>query len=229
MKRKGIMAGVKRRDFLATGMAAAGASLLPARAFAQAALDPRSRRILEIAQREVERAGPMLARHDVVGVLDFGIHSATQRFHFADLYSGTVRSFRVAHGSGSDTEGDGWLKRFSNVPGSDATSRGAYVTWEVYNGKYGPSVRLGGLDPENSRVLDRAVVMHPADYCTEAHVQQYGRLGRSNGCFAMSPADFPYALDRLSGGRLLYADSLSLGPTGERAENGRTPLSARYG
>jgi len=45
----------------------------------------------------------------------------------------------------------------------------------------------------------------------------------------MSPADFPYALDRLAGGRLLYADSLSLDASGERASNGRTPLSARYG
>jgi hypothetical protein len=224
------MHGVNRRDFLASGAMAAGAALLPAPVFAQPlGLDARSLRILEIARREVQRAGPLLAHRDVVGVLDFGIHSADQRFHFADLDNGRVRSFRVAHGSGSDPEGDGWLKRFSNVPGSDATSRGAYITWEVYNGKYGPSVRLGGLDPENSRVLDRAVVMHPADYCTEAHVQEYGRLGRSNGCFAMSPADFPYALDRLSGGRLLYADSLSLGPSGERASNGRTPLSARYG
>ena len=35
-------------------------------------------------------------------------------------------------------------------------------------------------------------------------------LGRSNGCFAMNPADFPFALTQLSGGRLIYADKLGL-------------------
>ncbi|MAF29019.1 MAG: twin-arginine translocation pathway signal, partial [Croceicoccus sp.] len=33
---------------------------------------------------------------------------------------------------------------------------------------------------------------------------------RSNGCFAMDPADFNQALWNLSGGRLLYADRLGI-------------------
>jgi hypothetical protein len=111
---------------------------------------------------------------------------------------------------GSDPEHDGFLNWFSNEPGSNATSRGAYITWEWYTGKYGTSVRLGGLDPDNSNALDRAIVMHSAAYCTEAHVERWGRLGRSNGCFAMAPDDFLFALAQLSGGRLLFADQLYL-------------------
>ncbi len=50
--------------------------------------------------------------------------------------------------------------------------------------------------------------MHAADYCTQAHVEKWGRLGRSNGCFALAPEDLLYALANLSGGRLLYADRI---------------------
>jgi hypothetical protein len=207
-----MIARVNRRRFIASAAAAAGTLALPARVFAQpSGLDAKSTQILEIARREVARAGDVLWRRDVAGIVDFATHSALPRFHFANLDNGTVRSFRVAHGLGSDPEHDGWLKWFSNEVGSNATSRGAYISWEWYTGKYGTSVRLGGLDPENSNTLDRAIVMHSADYCTQAHVERWGRLGRSNGCFALSPDDFLDALANLSGGRLIYADRLGLG------------------
>jgi len=203
---------VNRRQFIGSAAAATGAIALPGRVFAQASgLDARSTQILDIARREVARAGDVLWRRDVAGVIDFSAHSALPRFHFADLDNGTVQSFRVAHGTGSDPQHDGWLKWFSNVPGSNATSRGAYVTWEWYKGRYGTSVRLGGLDPDNSNALERLIVMHSASYCTPEHVARWGRLGRSNGCFALSPDDFLVALTRLSGGRLIYADQLNLG------------------
>jgi hypothetical protein len=206
------MAVMDRRSFIASAATAAGALTLPTRVFAQpSGLDARAIQILEIAQREVARAGDVLWRRDVAGIADFGTHSALPRFHFANLENGTVQSFRVAHGTGSDPEHDGWLKWFSNVPGSNATSRGAYVSWEWYTGKYGTSVRLGGLDPDNSNALDRLIVMHAADYARPEHVERWGRLGRSNGCFAFAPDDFLFALANLSGGRLLFADQLNLG------------------
>ena len=206
------MTKVNRRNFIASAAVAAGSLALPARVFAQpSGLDARSTLILEIARREVARAGEALWRRDVAGVADFATHSALPRFHLANLENGTVRSFLVAHGAGSDPEHDGWLKRFSNENGSLATSRGAYISWEWYTGKYGTSVRLGGLDPDNSNALDRAIVMHAAEYARPEHVERWGRLGRSNGCFALSPDDFLDALANLSGGRLIYADQLNLG------------------
>jgi hypothetical protein len=183
----------------------------PVRVFAQPlSVAEREARILDIARREVERAGNVLWRRDIAGIADFGVHSSKPRFHFANLEAGTVRSFLVSHGMGSDPEHDGWLNQFSNEPGSNATSRGAYISWEWYKGKYGTSVRLGGLDPENSNALPRAIVMHSADYATQGHVERWGRLGRSNGCLAMGPEDFREALWHLSGGRLIYADKLGI-------------------
>ena len=183
-------------------------SLLPTYAAPDPAYD---RKVLAIAQREVQKAGSVVWRRDIVGVADFARPSSLPRFHFANLESGAIRSFYVAHGRGSDHEHDGWLKNFSNVVGSEATSRGAYLTAEWYHGKYGTSIRLLGLDGDNSTALDRAIVMHPAAYASPTWIEKYGKLGRSEGCFAMAPDQFNEALWHLSGGRLLFADRIGEG------------------
>ena len=167
-----------------------------------------NRKVLTIAAREAERAGAKLWRKDIVGIADFARPSTLPRLHFANLENGTVRSFLVAHGRGSDPEHSGFLRSFSNQNGSEATSRGAYLTAEWYSGKYGTSIRLVGMDGDNSAALNRAIVMHPAAYATEEHIMRFGKLGRSEGCFAMSPDQFNEALWHLSGGRLLYADRI---------------------
>ncbi|MCP5396293.1 MAG: murein L,D-transpeptidase catalytic domain family protein [Sphingomonadaceae bacterium] len=208
---------LNRRSLIKGSVAASAALALPTRAFAS--VETASRRdqaLFDIAKRELQKAGSSIWRSDIVGIADFGLRSSEERFHFVNLEQGSVRSFYVAHGAGSDPEHDGWLNEFSNVEGSNATSRGAYVTWEWYKGRYGTSIRLGGLDESNSNALPRAIVMHPAEYARRNHVEKWGRLGRSNGCFAMDPEDFREALWNLSGGRLLYADWLSLGADGEK-------------
>ncbi|MCZ8370232.1 MAG: murein L,D-transpeptidase catalytic domain family protein [Porphyrobacter sp.] len=202
---------MKRRDILKGTLAAGAALALPTRLFASVMPGtPRDRILFDIAKRELMRHGNAIWRHDIVGIADFGLHSAKPRFHFVNLERGEVQSHHVSHGIGSDYQHDGWLKQFSNVEGSNATSRGAYVTWEWYKGRYGTSVRLGGLDATNNAALQRYIVMHHADYAEDAHLEKYGRLGRSNGCFAMGTAQFREALLHLSGGRMLYADSLGL-------------------
>lgn len=206
-----MVRNVDRRTLL-KGAAAAGAALaVPSKTFAQAyAPTEQHRKILDVAKREMSRVEGQLWRTDIVGVADFGLPSSLPRLHFANLVSGEVRSFLVAHGRGSDPEHDGFLKWFSNVPGSEATSRGAYITYEWYNGKYGTSIRLGGADPDNSNALERAIVMHPAWYAAPDMLEKWGKLGRSEGCFAMAPDDFNEALWHLSGGRLLFADRLGI-------------------
>jgi len=205
-----MVRGLNRRSFIASAAAATGALTLPARLAARPmTVDADGARILDVARREVGRAGNFLWRRDIAGIADFGLRSSLPRFHFANLEAGTVSSYLVTHGSGSDPEHDGWLHWFSNEPGSYATSRGAYVTYDWYDGKNGMSIRLGGLDHDNSNALDRAIVMHSAAYATPSFIAEHGVLGRSNGCFAMAPDDFMFALTQLSGGRLIYADKLT--------------------
>jgi hypothetical protein len=205
---------MNRRDLL-KGTLATGAALalpvLPAKLAAQPRSgSSRDRVLFDIAKRELDRAGDSIWRRDIVGIADFGVHSAERRFYFVNMDREEVTAAHCSHGAGSDPEHDGWLNHFSNVEGSNATSKGAYVTWEWYQGRYGTSVRLGGLDRTNDAALRRYIVMHRADYAEPSHIERWGRLGRSNGCFAFGEEQFRYALLNLSGGRLLYADSLGL-------------------
>lgn len=208
--------GLNRRALLGRGLSlglGVGAALVaPSRVFAQATgLTDYERRLVGVAMRERDRVGAMLARPDVVAIADFARPSHETRLHFVDMAAGTVQSRLVAHGRGSDPAHVGWLRQFSNHVGSFATSRGAYLTAGQYDGKYGASMRLRGLDMDNSNAYDRAIVMHPAWYAAPDMLAKYGKLGRSEGCFAMAPEDFSMALDHLGAGRLLFADRIGEG------------------
>jgi hypothetical protein len=150
-----------------------------------------------------------IAARDSMGIIDFSRPSADPRFHVVDLMNGTAQSYRVAHGRGSDPDHSGFLERFSNRPGSEATSEGAYTTAEYYQGKYGLSMKVAGLDPTNSNAYDRAIVIHNAWYAEPEMIAAHGKLGRSEGCFAFSKADQWNVMRKLAGGRMIYADKLA--------------------
>jgi hypothetical protein len=171
-------------------------------------LTPYERRVVDVARQQMAKNSGQIARRDLVAIADFARPSNQPRLHFVNLEAGRVESFFVAHGRGSDPQHDGFLKTFSNRVNSEATSRGAYETAAIYNGKYGPSIRLRGLDADNSNAWDRAIVMHPAWYAAPDMLSKYGKLGRSEGCFAMDPDKFHEALQRLAAGRLLFADKI---------------------
>ena len=146
---------------------------------------------------------------DVIGVADFSKPSSEARFHLVDLQNGTVQSHLVCHGRGSDPAHSGYLERFSNDFGSYATSNGTYVTDAYYDGKYGLSLRVRGLDWSNSNAESRAIVIHNAWYAEPEMLQQHGQLGRSEGCFAMPRASQYEVMKRLAGGRMIYADKIA--------------------
>jgi hypothetical protein len=119
-----------------------------------------------------------------------------------------VTQHLCSHGRGSDPAHSGWLEYFSNSFGSEATSNGAYLTGDAYFGKYGHSMRLTGLDYTNNNAEARAIVVHSAWYAEPSVVEQYGKLGRSEGCFALPGISHAEAMTRLGSGRLLYADKV---------------------
>jgi L,D-transpeptidase catalytic domain len=146
---------------------------------------------------------------DVMGIVDFSKSSSEARFHLVDLMNGTVESHLVAHGRGSDPDHSGFVERFSNAFGSYATSNGAYTTGDYYDGKYGLSMKVQGLDWSNSNAEARAIVIHNAWYAEPEMIAQHGKLGRSEGCFAFSRASQWDVMRRLAGGRMIYADKIA--------------------
>jgi hypothetical protein len=164
--------------------------------------------LLARAKAALATHGSTIRYRDTIGVVDFSLPSAEPRFHLVDLVGGKVESFRVAHGKGSDPAHSGFLNHFSNVPGSEATSSGTYTTAETYNGKYGLSMKVDGRDWTNNNANSRAIVIHNAWYAEDDAVVAHGKLGRSQGCFAFSRASQFQVMNRLAGGRMIYADKL---------------------
>lgn len=205
-----VMAAFSRRQLIA-GLTAIGLAPPARSALASSdrgALDPQ---LLRRALRAFEAHQDSLKFRDYIGIADFSAPSRSPRFHLVDMMSGQSRCLLVAHGRGSDPGHSGWVERFSNLPGSAASSQGAYLTGDIYSGKHGRSRRLVGLDPDNNNAEARAIVIHAAWYVSPDMVRQHGKLGRSEGCFAFSDADLKMVLDRLGPGRLIYADKISKG------------------
>jgi hypothetical protein len=146
---------------------------------------------------------------DKIGIVDFTKPSNEPRFHVVDLYAGKVESHLVAHGRGSDPAHSGFLQRFSNQFGSYATSNGTYTTADYYDGKYGTSMKVRGLDSTNDNAMARAIVIHNAWYAEPEMIAQHGQLGRSEGCFAMPKSSQWEVMQQLAGGRMIYAEKLA--------------------
>ena len=165
----------------------------------------RSPNLLAKARAALARHRAHITHTDVIAIADFTLASRQPRFHLIDIASGQTTSLLVAHGRGSDPANIGFVERFSNQPGSYATSNGSYVTGDAYVGKHGRSRRLIGLDPENDQALPRAIVIHAAPYVTHEMAKTQGRVGRSQGCFTVTQLDLEMVLERLGPGRLLFA------------------------
>jgi hypothetical protein len=191
--------------------AVTGPQPLPARpATPRIAIDPViDSSLVTRARASFDRHRSSLRHIDTVGIVDFSKASGEQRFFLLDTNTGRVSRHFVSHGRGSDPAHTGFLQRFSNQFGSEASSNGAYVTGDYYPGKYGRSMRVRGLDSSNSNAEDRAIVVHSAWYAEPDVLAQTGRLGRSEGCFALSHRSLQEVLARLGPGRFLYADRLA--------------------
>ena len=204
---------LSRRRILQASATLGACALVPAslgaRAFAHpAATAAPASPVIAAARAGLQRLGARVPHADVVGVADFSQASAHPRFHLVDIERGRITSLLVAHGRGSDPSHTGWLSRFSNAPGSDCTSQGAFLTAADYIGKHGRSIRLIGLDASNNNAEPRGIVVHSAPYVSADIIRAHGVLGRSEGCFALSAADLPAVLQQLGPGRLLVSARL---------------------
>lgn len=144
----------------------------------------------------------------VVAIADFSQSSARKRFYILDLAAHKLLcQTYVAHGIHSGAE---YATRFSNQESSNQSSLGFYRTLTTYQGKHGLSLKLEGLEKGiNDLAYQRAIVLHGADYVSEAFIRQTGRLGRSFGCPAVSMPEHKKLIGLLKGGAglFLYAPS----------------------
>ena len=125
-----------------------------------------------------------LSDRELLSIIDFTQSSRQKRFYTLDLKKKQVvfNTF-VSHGRNTGTD---LAQRFGNEARSNLSSLGFYVTGETYTGSKGYALRLDGQEQGyNDNLRRRAVVMHDADYVSEAWIKSYGRIGRSQGCPAL--------------------------------------------
>nr|WP_246166652.1 murein L,D-transpeptidase catalytic domain family protein [Marinobacter salinexigens] len=145
-----------------------------------------------------------VASPERLAVIDFSLPSSERRLWLFDLAQGNlILRDLVAHGKNSGME---TATSFSNNNGSYQSSIGLFRASESYRGSHGYSLRLDGLEPGvNDLARERAIVIHGADYVDPSWVAEYGRIGRSHGCPAVSQGAIREVVDSLKGGQLVFS------------------------
>lgn len=132
----------------------------------------------------LKKAGNLPAESHLLTICDFSLSSTEKRLWVIDLNDHKILfSSLVAHGKNT---GDEFAQKFSNTESSLQSSLGFYITESTYNGSNGYSLKLEGMDSGyNDAALQRAIVMHGADYVSENFIKSQHRIGRSWGCPAV--------------------------------------------
>jgi L,D-transpeptidase catalytic domain len=160
--------------------------------------------VLRLALQAHRRAAnEMGVTRPLLTVIDYSLPSRVRRLWVLDLTAGTVLAHElVAHGRGSGAD---MARRFSNRSGSLESSLGTFLTGSTYQGQHGLSLRLRGLDRGlNDLAEARGIVIHGAQYVSDSIIPKLGRLGRSQGCPALSPEAAKRIIRLVKGGTLLF-------------------------
>jgi hypothetical protein len=141
---------------------------------------------------------------EFITLVDFTKASNQKRMYILDVNTQqVVLNTYVAHGKNS---GLTTTNHFSNAPGSNASMYGAFVTTTPYGGKHGESLRIQGLEKGiNDNAMSRAVVIHSAWYVNPSFIKQFGRAGRSEGCFAVGQDQITGVISKIKDYSFLYA------------------------
>ena len=139
----------------------------------------------------------------VLVIIDYTKPSNEERFYVLDLNKKKlVYSTRVAHSKNSGLE---IPLEFSDDPNSYQSSLGFFLTLGEYNGAYGYSLRLKGLEENiNANAESRAIVIHGGNIVDDEYIKKYGFAGRSLGCPVLPAALTKEIVNYIKHGRVLF-------------------------
>ncbi|UHO38102.1 murein L,D-transpeptidase catalytic domain family protein [Chryseobacterium capnotolerans] len=151
----------------------------------------------------LKKAGLLTDESHLLTVCDFSMSSNTKRLWVIDLNDKKVLfNSLVAHGKNT---GEEFATNFSNTESSRQSSMGFYITDATYQGDNGYSLRLLGMDKGfNDAAYKRAIVMHGADYVSDAFAAVHKRIGRSWGCPAIPRELSQSMINTIKGRNLLF-------------------------
>ncbi|HZL08583.1 MAG TPA: murein L,D-transpeptidase catalytic domain family protein [Prolixibacteraceae bacterium] len=145
-----------------------------------------------------------LQNPNIVTIADYSQSSNKKRLYVIDLKNKKLLfNTYVAHGRNT---GEEYARSFSNEEGSHKSSLGFYITEHSIVGSHtGFSLLINGVEKGfNDHAVERAIIMHAAEYATENFIKKYGRLGRSYGCPSVPPEMNKPIIDAIQGGTCLF-------------------------
>lgn len=144
-----------------------------------------------------------LASPSVLAIADFSQPSGHRRLYIIDMQQYQLLFHTlVAHGRHSGTD---MATSFSNELSSFRSSPGFYITGHTYTGSNGYSLKLEGIEKGiNDNAMERAIVVHGADYVDPSAIGTRGYIGRSLGCPALSRADAEPVINTIRNGACFF-------------------------
>ena len=144
-----------------------------------------------------------LLKGHLLTIIDFRQSSDQERLYIIDMDKRElIERSLVAHGKNS---GNKYPVSFSNVPESNKSSIGFYVTAETYIGENGLSLKIDGKDfPFNTNVRKRNIVIHGCDYVSDEEIKKNGLVGKSEGCPALPWDNYKDVINMIKGGNCLF-------------------------
>lgn len=95
--------------------------------------------------------------NELVFFADLSLSSGSYRFFVIRLKDSTIINQGLCCNGKTGKNGE---VLYSNAPGSNCSSRGAYKIGASYTGKFGKAFKLYGLEASNSNAYSRNVVLH---------------------------------------------------------------------
>jgi hypothetical protein len=144
-----------------------------------------------------------IEKTNVITIIDFDKLSDEKRFYVVDIdQRKLLHNSYVAHGTNT---GALEAKHFSNNLNSHQSSLGFYLTDKTYTGKHGLSLRLDGLEKGlNDNARKRNIVVHSANYVSQAFIEKNNRLGRSWGCPALPKENYEEVIKNIKNKSLFF-------------------------
>ena len=145
----------------------------------------------------------LLHNINVLTIVDYSKPSSQKRLYVLDMNEGKILfNTLVAHGRNSGLE---YANNFSNSESSHKTSLGFFITMNTYTGGNGYSLKLQGCEKGiNDKALERAIVVHGAEYADENFLHSNGFLGRSYGCPAVPEKVSKKIIDTIKNGSCMF-------------------------
>lgn len=127
---------------------------------------------IEYAKKQVSKYNP--PRKDLVIIIDYRKNILSDRLFVINLNTGKI----IIESTVSHAWNSGFMKptKYSNLPGSEKSSKGNYITLGTKYGKFGYSMIIKGIDGKiNNNAQSRTIIFHS---------NRKMKTKWSKGCFA---------------------------------------------